>query len=87
MAWKKVIGLAVCAALAGLAAGTAAAQEPAAEGDGPYSHTVILAISERPAETPDDYVRYMDETLAEAADWSGLAAPGSVRVPQRARLR
>lgn len=79
MAWKSVMGLAVGAALAGLAAGTASAQEPVADGDGPYSHTVILAISERPAETPEDYVHYMDQTLAEASVWSGLAAPDSVR--------
>lgn len=79
MAWKTVMGLAACAALVGLAAGAAAAQDAGAGADGPYSQTVILAISERPAETPDDYVRHMDETLAEAATWSGLEAPDSVR--------
>lgn len=78
-----MIGLAACAALASLVAGAAAAQDAGAGADGPYSQTVILAISERPAETPDDYVRIMDETLGEAAIWSGLDAPGSVRAGLR----
>ena len=65
MAWKRLIGLAVCAAVAGLTAGAAAAQDAAAEDDNPITRFVILAISERPAETPDDFVRHMDETLTE----------------------
>lgn len=78
MAWKRRIALAAGAALACLGAGAATAQPSDAAADDPYSHTVILAISERPAETPADYVDFMDEVLGEAAVWSGLEAPASV---------
>lgn len=83
MAWKRLIGLAVCAAVAGLTAGAAAAQDAAAEDDNPITRFVILAISERPAETPDDFVRHMDETLTELAAWGELPAPASVRADLR----
>lgn len=62
---------AVSAQTAPEAAASAASVEP-------IIRTVVLAISERRVETPDDFVREFDEALKEIAAEEGLPEPASV---------